>query len=476
MGAGFSDAVDAARSSRALATLIERALETLTDPSQATQIARLAFEMAPDDLDRRDPEQLALFIHGPLAEAVEEVLGVGAIDTVCNYVERASVSSTAADPEQSGVMHRPEQLEDQQTLRTGPRPIVLLVSSNEALRDEIDPWLSEAGYALVWCPEPDIVIAQCTAIQPQIAILDEDMPGLQRRQVVGLVSHALGANAPPLVSVGRLTPESTKGLETFMRRPLERTIFIAEINSHAAPPDGYPSTEPTPPPDSEDPTTQLAFVLEEAMGRLVAKPMHDAIVCDALSRADLTAVPSDVVEFTEFVVGPLRLAVRDALGGDLTEALLADLEPVILQARESSGLQRRHPAPTPPSASLRHPWDVLVLDDEQTSRDALSEQLESRGYRVDAVDDAHTALERCVKRRPDAMVVRLIGSVVRERQFCALLALTLGEHRPIVVVLSENTSAEVPGADRVVVTTLEPTAVADELDGLLASEHRRERR
>ncbi|MEQ9320333.1 MAG: hypothetical protein RIF41_14305, partial [Polyangiaceae bacterium] len=82
MGSGFRDVVDAARSSRALATLIERALESLTDPSHAEEIARRAFDMAPDDLDRRDPEQLALFIHGALAEAVEEVLGVGAIDTV----------------------------------------------------------------------------------------------------------------------------------------------------------------------------------------------------------------------------------------------------------------------------------------------------------------------------------------------------------------------------------------------------------
>lgn len=465
MGAGFSDAVDAARSSRALVTLIERALETLTDKAHAKEIARLAFDMAPDDLDRHDAEQLALFIHGPLAEAVEEVLGPAAIDTVCNYVERAS-SLHEPDPDDSGVMHRPDPIEDPDTLRTGPRPIVLLVSSDEALRDEIDPWLSEAGYALVWCPEPDTVIAQCTTVLPQLAILDEDMPGLQRRNVVGLVRHALGREAPPLVSIGRMTPESTRGLDAFVRRPLDRGTLVAEINRCAAPPEGY-TPPPSPIPEDEDDGARLVYVLEEAMGRLVAKPVKDAIVADALGRAQTEAVPTDVTGFTEFVVGPLRDAVRDALGSELTEALLTDLEPVIVHARESSGLQRRRSAaaqaPALPRTSRR--GHVLVLADVAARRRMLCGQLTARGYHVDHVDDAHAALERCAKRRPDAVVVQLVGSVVRESQFCALLTLTLGEHRPVVIVCTDDEGARVPSADRVMDGVDGP--VADALDELL---------
>ena len=209
------------------------------------------------------------------------------------------------------------------------------------------------------------------------------------------------------------------------------------------------------------------------MSRLVAKPVHEAIVVDALARAGLATIPAAIAELTDFVVGPLRLAVRDALGEDLTEALLADLEPVIVQARESSGLQRRRDAPAAcaprPVGRAR---DVLVLANERAPRDSLSGALAARGHRVDEVDDAHAALDRCVEQRPDAVVVRLVGSVVRQRQFCALLALTLGESRPVVVVISETASANVPGADRVVATTLESGAVVEELDRLFDAQGR----
>ena len=76
------------------------------------------------------------------------------------------------------------------------------------------------------------------------------------------------------------------------------------------------------------------------------------------------------------------------------------------------------------TATAAHGATVLVIEDDEETRRALSRELAARGYRVDEAPDGRTAMERWEARRPDVVLldlglpdvegVSLIGRMRRE--------------------------------------------------------------
>jgi DNA-binding response OmpR family regulator len=458
----FRDAIEAAQTSRELVEILERALEPLADPRLAPKIARLAFDALDEPFDSSDRQSVALFVRGPLAQAVAEVINPGAVGAICDFVERVTSrwSSTPA-PDESGVVPRPEAKAS--TLPTGPRPLVVLVSLDEELRDELDPWLSEAGFALIWCTEVDILVPQCATIEPHVVLLDDDTLGAERNHAVELLRHRLAHNAPRILAVGSERSPLMASLDGYIARPLQRRSLVELVNGVE------PSGRDLPRRDDRrtavDEGGRLRFLLDEALDRLVATSVRDAVVGKAVSCAGLERVPDDIEPFARFVVGPLHQAVADALGVDVADAVISDLEPLVLQARESSGVQEGDlPAPPDSHVRLNDGPSLLVVDDDERVRKALARGLIELGYRVKTVGDSHAAMDFCAEELPDALIIDLRMPGISGRQLCALLALQYGDAAPpVLVVTGDSEAGEVEGAAAVLIKPVRPTRLAEEL-------------
>jgi hypothetical protein len=69
--------------------------------------------------------------------------------------------------------------------------------------------------------------------------------------------------------------------------------------------------------------------LRETLDAVVTPRVRDELIAAALSRASLSHTPSSPAEFAAFLTGPLRLAMSDALGLELSDTLLAELEQLV---------------------------------------------------------------------------------------------------------------------------------------------------
>jgi hypothetical protein len=88
------------------------------------------------------------------------------------------------------------------------------------------------------------------------------------------------------------------------------------------------------------------------LGAHAAPLVRDGILGSALSRAGLVAVPDDGSALDGFVRGPFRTAIEERLGGDVADAILTELWPLIamLAARRSTARPSRAPKPAPQTA------------------------------------------------------------------------------------------------------------------------------
>ncbi len=78
---------------------------------------------------------------------------------------------------------------------------------------------------------------------------------------------------------------------------------------------------------------------------------------------------------------------------------------------------------------------VLVVEDDQSIRNVITDVLEERGFRVVGASDGAEALERIEVNRPDVMVLDLLMPVMHGWDFMESYAQrTGGEQIPIVVV------------------------------------------
>ncbi|MEZ4440613.1 MAG: response regulator [Polyangiaceae bacterium] len=480
MAEKFQDAVTAAKSSRASMKLVAGALRPLVDGPTAHAIALFALEESPFDVQLDDPVARSEFIRGPLADAVEAVVGPAEVDAICNHAERYPWprASPRFMDEESGVV--PVAPRYGETLPTGPRPVVMLVTASEELRDHLEAWLVEAGYALSVCGEPDAVVAQCTAVDPALVIFDDGMPHLRRAQSVGLLHHTLRRKTPPLLAIGGRIAGGADGLVASLRLPIERSELIATVNRHAR-----SGTEGVPPPVAED--TRLAFLLDEALEKVVASSVRQAVIAAALGGAQLEGVPGQPGPFDRFVRGPLRETLADAVGSDAADAVLLDLEPhlerqsdpprkaAILPRAELRGAAR----PSAPAARRRGSDTVerprrlrlLLVDDDERVRHTMANALIQRGFDVEVAADGDAALEACQRYAPDVIIADLHMPRLSGGQLCALVQLSLGDEAPPVVVVTGDARAsqDIPGAASVLFKPVSPARLAEEAHRLVGA-------
>ena len=92
--------------------------------------------------------------------------------------------------------------------------------------------------------------------------------------------------------------------------------------------------------------------------------------------------------------------------------------------------------------------EVLIVDDDADSRDALASVLETEGYQSTQVENGQRALEHLRSRvHPPALILLDLDMPVMDgRQFLARLPQVKGSFRPIVIVITGQDPRIVPGA------------------------------
>ena len=93
-------------------------------------------------------------------------------------------------------------------------------------------------------------------------------------------------------------------------------------------------------------------------------------------------------------------------------------------------------------ARVLKPPVVMVVDDDESAREALSELLESDGYQVVQAKDGLQALRQLALKRPQLVMLDLNMPVMDGREFLRLLQHMNNDARPIVIVIT----AQIPGA------------------------------
>lgn len=93
----------------------------------------------------------------------------------------------------------------------------------------------------------------------------------------------------------------------------------------------------------------LRFV-HEALGSLAAPTVRDTVIGAALKMASPEERPNTPAGFERFVRGPLRAAMLDAFGVEITDSVSVELEHVVTLSSRPAGPVRRGPSPAPPIA------------------------------------------------------------------------------------------------------------------------------
>lgn len=89
----------------------------------------------------------------------------------------------------------------------------------------------------------------------------------------------------------------------------------------------------------------------------------------------------------------------------------------------------------------------LVVDDSEVIRKVARRILESMNIEVSEAENGHEAVERCVQRRPDAVLLDWQMPVLSGLEFLGALRLaTKGERPYIIYCTTENDPAEISRA------------------------------
>lgn len=194
----------------------------------------------------------------------------------------------------------------------------------------------------------------------------------------------------------------------------------------------------------------------------------DAIMFNAMRMAGAGAIPDDPAGVLFFVLGSLDVAVERRVGRNVADEILAELEPVLTDARERAAATAYHSGVAPksePSFPAVAPRDealiesgvhprvdadtdadprpsdlgtILVVSADSRERDALRRQLQREGHRVVAAHDGHVGLALCVRYEPELVICDLDLPRVSGRELISSLKLALGSHCPRVILLTAS--------------------------------------
>jgi hypothetical protein len=134
---------------------------------------------------------------------------------------------------------------------------------------------------------------------------------------------------------------------------------------------------------SRRPRGHAVRAIEEALGAVAAPAICDAILATALSRSGAVTTP-DGEALVAFVRGPLRMAIGERLGEEVSDEVLGMLGPVIQRIATRASLKPRA-VPAPAEAKLASPIETVRPDPSPAparQRPALDDTEEPSGVVV----------------------------------------------------------------------------------------------
>lgn len=92
---------------------------------------------------------------------------------------------------------------------------------------------------------------------------------------------------------------------------------------------------------------------------------------------------------------------------------------------------------------------VMVVDDDTDGRELLAELLEGEGYKVVQAKHGQEALEHLNTVEPGIILLDLNMPVMDGREFLGWLQRLRGVSKPVVIVITAQVPAPIPGAEAV---------------------------
>jgi len=330
------------RSRDALRGLLHEALDADREHREAV-LAALEPNAEPD-VD--DPVQMRLFVHGPLAEAVTQVMGRRSAERLVDHYELTRGLAEEADAERSG-----EQLPEDGHPNAGA---VVVISPSYSLRDRLENLLDVEGFVTFSGADTAEAIALCKAESVALVIIDEDAPEALYDDPHRGLREALGSRLPATVL---LTADDDR------RRPrcpalakaLDPMAVLEVVHALASP--GLPESSSSAPPTFPSPRTvserwagqsPYAPLVYEALELVAAPQVRDRLLAEALALADLEAVPADRTAFAHFVNEALRTVIARTLGEDDADAVVLDLQSTSGIHQRAAIMAKAQPSSIPP--------------------------------------------------------------------------------------------------------------------------------
>ncbi len=117
-----------------------------------------------------------------------------------------------------------------------PGPLVLIADDDAVTRAVVETWLVGGGYEVIAAPDGDAALALALEMEPDLAVLDVSMPGLDGLEVCRALSQAMPAPPPVIFLTGHSgTDALVTGLDAgavdYIVKPLNRDVLIARVRA-----------------------------------------------------------------------------------------------------------------------------------------------------------------------------------------------------------------------------------------------------
>jgi CheY-like chemotaxis protein len=464
--------------------LRRRVSETLgllsSSESDHVLILDMALAEVGERFDPTNPAQFALFVGGPLHQAISEIFGPRAASEL-----QAILDPILSDREieESGV-HRVGNSE-----RPESPGAVLLATAQRSAREAFGEALEADGYAVQTCVDVTALAARCRrdaadnavvapggaprtgaplAIVADLDWLDTDAAGLlvrlrsALRSSSGASQRSSSGDLPPLILLTNdEAAEPVLADAVFLNKPVTTRMVLATLEQLLPERLGPNSREPwtaaaepleEPPEEVFEEDTFVSSTMKrlayETLDMVASPSVRNDMLSEALDRAQLYDLPVETDALSAWLIGPLLEVVAEVLGDDVAETLLAQLQPVLTNASlNSTSLNsdadeawEDDAEQTPPSRRGRKGLrtSVVVVDDDPSVLSSLERQLGQRGYDVRIEREAQMAITLCTDRLPSVVVAASQLPDASGRELDTLLKLTFGDEAPPLVLLSHR--------------------------------------
>lgn len=182
----------------------------------------------------------------------------------------------------------------------------------------------------------------------------------------------------------------------------------------------------------------LGRVVKNALCQAGSREDGELALSEALTRAQLQAIPNSAGHLTAFVLGPLFEAVTEQSGTEVARRMIAILKPVLRKRSELELGEAPDSSPAKPT--------VLIVDDDIVVRAQLLSILNSNGYAAVSAPDPNVALAMSVRCRPDLIISDMGMGRAKDSQLAALLKVAFHEAAPPIIILTHGEPQQDPAS------------------------------